>query len=84
MGIRRGPNIVQSGLVLSLDAGNIRSYPGSGTAWRDVSGNGNAEMVNSPVFESSTKSFTFDGTADYFSVTSNTAFKSITGDFCST
>jgi hypothetical protein len=30
MGIRRGPNIIQSGLVLSLDAGNIRSYPGSG------------------------------------------------------
>ena len=80
MGIRRGPNIVQSGLVLSLDAGNVRSYPGSGTTWRDVSGNGNAEMVNSPVFENSPKSFTFDGTADYFSVTSNTAFKSITGD----
>jgi hypothetical protein len=35
-----GPNIVTSGLVLSLDAANVKSYPGSGTTWRDLSGNG--------------------------------------------
>ena len=32
--------IVTDGLVLNLDAGNPGSYPGSGTAWYDVSGNG--------------------------------------------
>jgi hypothetical protein len=32
--------IVQSGLVLNLDAGVSSSYPGSGTAWTDLSGNG--------------------------------------------
>ena len=35
-----GPNIVHDGLVLSLDAGSTRSYPGSGTTWSDLSGNG--------------------------------------------
>jgi len=29
------------GLVLSLDTANRRSYPGSGTSWFDLSGNGN-------------------------------------------
>ena len=33
-------SIVTEGLVLNLDAGNPGSYPGSGTAWYDVSGNG--------------------------------------------
>ena len=32
--------IVTDRLVLNLDAGNPGSYPGSGTAWYDVSGNG--------------------------------------------
>jgi hypothetical protein len=33
--------IVTSGLVLSLDAADRNSYPGSGTSWFDMSGNGN-------------------------------------------
>jgi len=33
-------NIVKDGLVLCLDAAKKDSYPGSGTTWRDVSGNG--------------------------------------------
>lgn len=40
MATKLGPNIVQNGLVLSLDAGSTRSYPGSGTTWSDLSGNG--------------------------------------------
>jgi len=35
-----GPRIPQSGLQLCLDASNSKSYPGSGTTWFDVSGNG--------------------------------------------
>ena len=39
--------IVQSGLVLNLDAGVSSSYPGSGTAWSDLSGNGrNGTLTN--------------------------------------
>lgn len=34
-------NIVKSGLVLYLDATLKDSYPGSGTVWYDISGNGN-------------------------------------------
>ena len=30
-------SIVTSGLVLNLDAGNITSYPGTGTTWTDIS-----------------------------------------------
>jgi hypothetical protein len=35
-----GPHLVTDGLVLALDAANPLSYPGSGTTWRDLSGNG--------------------------------------------
>ena len=34
-----GPDIVEEGLVLSLDAGSTRSYSGTGTTWYDLSGN---------------------------------------------
>ena len=41
-------NIINSGLVLNLDASNNSSYPGSGTTWYDLSGNGNhVTMQNS-------------------------------------
>lgn len=33
--------IVTDGLVLHLDAGDINSYPGSGSTWYDISGKGN-------------------------------------------
>ncbi len=41
MGVYAGPDVVENGLVLALDAGNPKSYPGSGTTWTDLSGNGN-------------------------------------------
>lgn len=45
--------IVTSGLVLSLDAADRNSYPGSGTTWFDTSGNGrNYTLVGSPTFNS--------------------------------
>lgn len=37
MGFRRGPSIPLENLVLALDAGVTRSYPGSGTKWYDIS-----------------------------------------------
>ena len=41
MALSHSPSIVTNGLVLYLDASNPRSYPGAGTTWFDVSGNGN-------------------------------------------
>ena len=40
MGASGGPDLVQDGLVLSLDAASKNSYPGSGTTLTDLSGNG--------------------------------------------
>jgi len=41
MAINYNPRIITDGLVLALDAGNTKSYPGSGDTWFDLSGNGN-------------------------------------------
>ena len=59
--------IVTDGLVLALDAGNHRSYPGSGTTWTDLSGEGNnGTLTNGPVFDSGNLgSIDFDGIDDY-------------------
>jgi hypothetical protein len=58
--------IVQSGLVLNLDAGVSSSYPGSGTTWTDLSGNGNnGTLINGPTFSSNNSgSIVFDGSDD--------------------
>jgi hypothetical protein len=49
MGIAYNTSTVRDGLVLHLDAANVKSYPGSGTVWTDVSGQGNnGTLVNSP------------------------------------
>jgi hypothetical protein len=61
------PPIVTSGLVLNLDAGNLGSYPKSGTTWTDLSGSGNTgTLVNSPTFAGN--SFNFNGTNQYVSI----------------
>jgi len=61
MATHYNPKIVDNGLVLYLDAANPRSYPGTGTAWTDLSGNGNnCNLFNSPIFSSKSKGcFTF-------------------------
>jgi hypothetical protein len=69
MAIIRGPKIVRSGLVLALDAADKNSYSGSGTNWKDLSGNLNPcvlEGIGGPTFNGSNGgSFIFDGTDDY-------------------
>jgi hypothetical protein len=67
MGFSRGPKIITDGLVLALDAGSKKSYSGSGTAYNDLSGNGNnGTLTNSPTFNSN-GDFEFDGVNDYVS-----------------
>jgi hypothetical protein len=44
---------VTGNLICHLDAGNTNSYPGSGTTWFDLSGNGNnGTLVGNPTFSS--------------------------------
>jgi len=65
MGLAHSPRIVTDGLVLAVDAGNAKSYPGSGTTWTDLSGNGyDVILENGPTFVSSPNHFSFDGTND--------------------
>ena len=67
MAYANGPQIVQNGLVLCLDAGNRKSYPSSGTAWNDLSGNNNTgTLTNGPTFDSGNGgSIVFDGVNDF-------------------
>lgn len=62
---------VQSGLVLNLDAAVRQSYPGTGAAWYDLSGNGNhGTLTNGAVYSSSNGGvMNFDGVDDF--VTAN-------------
>jgi hypothetical protein len=66
MSFVHSPKIVTDGLVLSLDAGNVKSYPGSGTVWADKSGfNNNGTLTNGPTFNSANGgSIVFDGVDD--------------------
>ena len=59
-----GLPIVTNGLILCLDAGNIKSYSQSGSTWSDLSGNANnTTLLNSPTFSSNNSGyFTFNGT----------------------
>lgn len=66
MGIAYNTSIVRSGLILHLDAANVKSYPGSGTTWFDLSGNSaNGSFGGDPSFiTDSFGTFSFDGTGD--------------------
>jgi hypothetical protein len=67
MSLHHSPRIITENLVLCLDAGNSKSYPGSGTTWTDLSGNGNnGTLVNGVGYNSGNLgSLSFDGTNDY-------------------
>ena len=73
MSLFHSPSLVTSGLVLCLDAGNPKSYPGSGTTWTDLSGNGNTgTLVNGPTYNSANGgSIVFDGVNDYIDTSGN-------------
>jgi len=67
--------LVLAGLSLYLDAGDTNSYPGTGTTWTDLSGNGNnGTLINmdGANFDSANGgSLTFNGTNEYVSETSS-------------
>ena len=67
MGIGHGADIVRNGLVLHLDAANKKSYPGTGTAWNDLSGNSNnGSLLNGTSFNSlGYLSFAFEERPDH-------------------
>ena len=81
MGITRGPNIVTDGLVFMADAANPSSYPGSGTAWNDLTATqNNGTLTNGPTFDSANGgNINFDGSNDIVEFGSSNL---LTGDNC--
>jgi len=69
MGIAYNPRIVTDGLVLALDAGNTKSYPGSGNTWSDLIEGRQGTLNNSPVFNGNY--FSFDGVNENVSFSSS-------------
>jgi hypothetical protein len=69
-----GPDIVTDGLVLSLDAGSERSYPGTGTTWYDLSPTNADWTLPTGVYSAGTMNYT----SDRSSLTPPTAWQSTT------
>jgi hypothetical protein len=71
LGLFNTEDIVSSGLVLYLDAGNVLSYSGSGSTWTDLSGNSNtATLTDSPTYDSSNSgSLLFNGSTQWATIT---------------
>lgn len=51
MALSHSTKIPLNGLVMCLDAANSKSYPGSGTTWTDITGNGNDGTMTGVTFE---------------------------------
>jgi len=74
--------IVTDGLVLYLDAGDVKSYPGSGLSWYDISGG--STVLTAPTTISiatfnNARAFNFDAVGKYFNATfSNNIATSVT------
>ena len=65
MATNYNPKIITDGILLALDAGNIKSYPGSGTTWTDLSRINNASFVGAAYSSFGGGSIEFDGIDDY-------------------
>lgn len=67
--------IILDGLVVNIDASQLRSYPGSGSTWSDLSGrNNNWTLNNSPSFSTENGGyFTMDNVDDYISLAYNSS-----------
>ena len=72
MGIKAGPKIVKDGLVLFFDAGNLKSYSGSGNTTFPLVGSKQGTLTNGVGFTTSNQGFfTFDGSNDFIDLSTN-------------
>lgn len=69
MATSHNSKVITDNLVLSLDAGDKNSYPGSGTTWYDLCGN-NDTTISGATYNAAGY-FTLDGGNDYFQVTTD-------------
>ena len=83
MGRVIGPDIVTDNLVLYLDAGNSRSYNGSGTTWYDLSKKlGDATIYGSMAFDGSSFITSSTGTYAQLNYSSSIADFSLAQTIC--
>jgi hypothetical protein len=64
MAISGGPDIVEDGLVLHLDAADRNSYPGTGSTWYNLSASGNNGTLSNPPTYSTASGGIFDFNGD--------------------
>ncbi len=65
MACSAGPNVVQDGIALSVDTGNTKSYPESGTTLFDQIESNDMTLYNGPTFSPQYNGFlTLDGSND--------------------
>jgi len=82
MAFSHSPKIVTDGLVLCLDAADKNSYPGSGTTWTDLSGNGNNGTLSAAAIGTDVPgSMDFNGSDEYVSIPDSTDWSFGTGEF---
>ena len=85
MGLAHSPRIATDGLILALDAGNTKSYPGSGSTWTDTVGGNSGTLTNGPTFSSDDGgSIVFDGTNDLISGISLPSISKVTVEWWGT
>lgn len=57
MGLQYSPRIVTNGLILSLDAADKNSYPGTGTTWYNAISSPNATLPSTSTFANNTMNY---------------------------
>ena len=73
MAFIHSPQIARDGLVMYLDAANIKSYLGSGTTWKNIMNDNAGVLTNGPTFSGERGGIiSFDGTNDFIQVDVNT------------
>jgi hypothetical protein len=77
--IAKSNKITSDGLVLHLDAANLASYIGTGTSWKDLSGNSiDATLGNTVTYNFGGGYFNFDGVSNsYINFTANIGSTSV-------
>ncbi len=79
MSVYAGPKLITGGLLCSIDPGNTKSYPGTGTSMTDLTRSGRTVTVNgTPTYTS--PYFTISSDTTYISM-GNTDLSHGTGDF---
>ena len=84
MAVHGGANIVTDSLVLSLDAGDPASYPGSGTTWTDLTGNGRNGTLSAAAIGTDVPGvMDFNGSSEFVTISHDTAIAyDATADWC--